>query len=159
MIKLKEKLYEFFSLLMFILVIILSIKIFDNNYYFEFNKISLANLFTYNFNLNNIFINNDDKSVNKEFKYIKDNDLYFSTSNYIFSIDDCFVYKINKEQIITLLINKWYAIYYGEFEVFVNEGDYVEKNKKIANYFNGFNICLIKGDEIINYEEYIKNPF
>ena len=32
----KEKLYEFFSFLMFILVVILSIKIFDNNYYYNF---------------------------------------------------------------------------------------------------------------------------
>jgi hypothetical protein len=47
----------------------------------------------------------------------------------------------------------------GEFNSFIFNGDYVEKDSIIGEYFEPFTLYFYKDDKLYSYEEYIRNSF
>lgn len=155
----KEKLYESFSLFLFVIIIVLSIKIFNTSYVIDINKINLGYIYLNTFNINNLFkIKSKSNNVNNDiiFKECKENE-YITNSSYIPCINDGVVYVANINQIIINQNDGYLLFINGFFEPLINKGDYVERNVTIALYIDTFEIYFTKGNIKYDYQEYIKN--
>lgn len=153
----KEKAFNLLSFIMFILIIILSINVFNYNFYFEFDKNKIGNLYTYTFNINNLFKNIlNNQLVNSEIKYYKTENKYYSNDYKLYSLNPGIVIFSNDNRILISQNNKYYLEYLGNFFSYVLKGDYVEKNIVIAEAYDYFYINIYNENRVISYEEYLK---
>lgn len=154
----REKLYESFSFFLFISIIFLSIKIFNNSYTFDISKINLAFIYSKGINLNNLLNSNYTNKVDKEIVIINlKKDEYITNSSYICSINYGVVNYVDMNQIIINQNNGYKLFYIGLFEPNIKKGDYVEKDTIIATYYDSFNLYFTKDNIQYDYQEYIKN--
>lgn len=155
-----KNLFNKITSLLFIVFIILSFKIINSNYYIDIsNKEYLNNLFNLTFNYNNLFNkNNLDTNVNGNIKYIKLNNKYITDSSLLYSLKEGIIYtSLNK---IIIKQNDGYDfVIEGEFNTFIFNGDYVEIDSIIGEYFEPFTLYFYKDDNLYSYEEYIRNSF
>ena len=156
---LHHELLHYLTMILFILIIILSIKCFNKEFVFEFNKNYLASVYSNIFNFKNIFNYNNDQFVDNEINYYKKDNKYISNSNIIKTIDSGVIKKCNNNEIYIFQNNNYIAIFIGYFDLYINNNDYVEKGSIIAMYFEPFSIYFIKDGEIFTYEEYIAYSF
>lgn len=152
----KEKAFNFLSLTMFAVIIFLFINIFNSNYYFEFNKSNIAKFFTNTLNFKNLFAINKDQLVNKNIEYIQNNGLYYSETNEIYALEDGVIVKINSEEILIYQNNNYYLQYFGNFDVLIKKGDYIEKGTILGLTYNEFNIRIYDNEKFYTYEEYLQ---
>ena len=155
--KILAKSYYFLTSLLFLLIIILSIKCFNKEYILDIDKDKIAKLYTNIFNFKTLFRNTNDETVDNEIVYIKTNDKYICSSNNIVSIYDGVVEKCDSSNIVITQNNRYTICFYGDFNLMINKGDYVEKGSIIAGYFEPFTLLFCKDGEIFTYEEYISN--
>ena len=155
-----EKAFNLLTLLMFNLIILLSISIFNGNYYFDFNKSKISEFFSLTMNFNNFFKNKDkNELVNIENKYQKNGDKYYSVDSRIYSIEDGIIIGLNNKKISIIQNDRYLLNYIGDFILNIHEGDYVEKNTIIAITYDYFYIEISNGENNVTYEEYLHNSF
>jgi len=153
----KEKAFYFLSLIMFLIIIALSILTFNSNFYFDFDKSKVANIFSSALNFKNVFGNTEkDKDVDFQINYLKYDNYYLSNTNKIYSLDDGIVLKSTNKNIKIIQNDGYYLEYIGNFEYQVNVGDYVEKEIAIGISYELFNLILYKNNVYYSYEEYIE---
>ena len=155
-----KNLFNKITSLLFIVFIILSFKIINSNYYIDIsNKEYLNNLFILTFNYNNLFNkNNLDINVNGNIKYIKLNNKYITDSSLLYSLKEGIIYT-SSNKIIIKQNDGYDFVIEGEFNTFIFNGDYVEKDSIIGEYFKPFLLYFYKDDKLYSYEEYIRNSF
>lgn len=154
-----DKKFTFISMVLFILIIVLSIQIFNSDIYFDFNKINFANIYR---NLASLKINlnySKDKIVNYEQNYIKDGSSYYSKNNEIYSLNDGVIIYCNEEKIVIHQNDDYFVRYDGYFILNVNKYDYVEKNTKVAFSYQLFDIEIYNKHDTISFEKYLQITF
>lgn len=154
-----DKKFTFISMVLFILIIVLSIQIFNSNIYFDFNKINFANIYR---NLASLKINlnySKDKIVNYEQNYIKDGSSYYSKNNEIYSLNDGVIIYCNEDKIVIHQNDDYFVRYDGYFILNVNKYDYVEKNTKVAFSYQLFDIEIYNKHDTISFEKYLQITF
>lgn len=154
-----DKKFTFISMVLFILIIVLSIQIFNSDIYFDFNKINFANIYR---NLASLKINlnySKDKIVNYEQNYIKDGSSYYSKNNEIYSLNDGVIIYCNEDKIVIHQNDDYYVRYDGYFILNVNKYDYVEKNTKVAFSYQLFDIEIYNKHDTISFEKYLQITF
>ena len=154
-----DKKFTFISMVLFILIIVLSIQIFNSDIYFDFNKINFANIYR---NLASLKINlnySKDKIVNCEQNYIKDGSSYYSKNNEIYSLNDGVIIYCNEDKIVIHQNDDYYVRYDGYFILNVNKYDYVEKNTKVAFSYQLFDIEIYNKHDTISFEKYLQITF
>lgn len=154
----KEKAFNFISFLLFVIIIILSINIFNRSFYFDFDKSIINNFFSSTLNFKNFFKNpNQNTLVNTLASYQKIDNRYYSSDGRIYSIDDGIIIYANNGFISIMQSNNYKINYKGEFIVQVKDGDYIEKNVAIGYTYESFVIEIFNDNVSVPYEEYIKN--
>ena len=154
-----DKKFTFISMVLFILIIVLSIQIFNSDIYFDFNKINFANIYR---NLASLKINlnySKDKIVNYEQNYIKDGSSYYSKNNEIYSLNDGVIIYCNEDKIVIHQNDDYFVRYDGYFILNVNKYDYVEKNTKVAFSYQLFDIGIYNKHDTISFEKYLQITF
>jgi len=154
-----DKKFTFISMVLFILIIVLSIQIFNSDIYFDFNKINFANIYR---NLASLKINlnySKDKIVNYEQNYIKDGSSYYSKNNEIYSLNDGVIIYCDEEKIVIHQNDDYFVRYDGYFILNVNKYDYVEKNTKVAFSYQLFDIEIYNKHDTISFEKYLQITF
>lgn len=154
-----DKKFTFISMVLFILIIVLSIQIFNSDIYFDFNKINFANIYR---NLASLKINlnySKDKIVNYEQNYIKDGSSYYSKNNEIYSLNDGVIIYCNEDKIVIHQNDDYFVRYDGYFILNVNKYDYVEKNTKVAFSYQLFDIEIYNKHDTISFEKYLQITF
>ena len=154
-----DKKFTFISMILFILIIVLSIQIFNSDIYFDFNKINFANIYR---NLASLKINlnySKDKIVNYEQNYIKDGSSYYSKNNEIYSLNDGVIIYCNEDKIVIHQNDDYFVRYDGYFILNVNKYDYVEKNTKVAFSYQLFDIEIYNKHDTISFEKYLQITF
>lgn len=154
-----DKKFTFISMVLFILIIVLSIQIFNSDIYFDFNKINFANIYR---NLASLKINlnySKDKIVNYEQNYIKDGSSYYSKNNEIYSLNDGVIIYCNDDKIVIHQNDDYFVRYDGYFILNVNKYDYVEKNTKVAFSYQLFDIEIYNKHDTISFEKYLQITF
>ena len=154
-----DKKFTFISMVLFILIIVLSIQVFNSDIYFDFNKINFANIYR---NLASLKINlnySKDKIVNYEQNYIKDGSSYYSKNNEIYSLNDGVIIYCDEEKIVIHQNDDYFVRYDGYFILNVNKYDYVEKNTKVAFSYQLFDIEIYNKHDTISFEKYLQITF
>lgn len=154
-----DKKFTFISMVLFILIIVLSIQIFNSDIYFDFNKINFANIYR---NLASLKINlnySKDKIVNYEQNYIKDGSSYYSKNNEIYSLNDGVIIYCDEKKIVIHQNDDYFVRYDGYFILNVNKYDYVEKNTKVAFSYQLFDIEIYNKHDTISFEKYLQITF
>lgn len=154
-----DKKFTFISMVLFILIIVLSIQVFNSDIYFDFNKINFANIYR---NLASLKINlnySKDKIVNYEQNYIKDGSSYYSKNNEIYSLNDGVIIYCDEKKIVIHQNDDYFVRYDGYFILNVNKYDYVEKNTKVAFSYQLFDIEIYNKHDTISFEKYLQITF
>ena len=155
-----DKIYNYLTFIFFFLIIFLSIKCFNKSIILEFNKIKIANIYSNFFDFKNIINNTNDKTVDNEIIYIKNQNKYITNSNVLVSIDNGVVRIAKNDKIIILQNNSYNVVFEGDFNVQIKDNDYIEKGSIIGSYFEPFLLYFIDNNgEIYTYEEYLAIAF
>ncbi len=152
-----NKLYEFFSLILFIFVIILATLTFNCTFNYNLNDINLNYVYKLCFNFKNIFVNRSQiNNVNNDIKYIKINDKYITNSIYIYSLNDGYIYSIDDDGFVIKQNDGFFVNFVGKFDLNFYIKDYIEKDVILGMYYDQFLLYFIKDNKQYDYEEYIK---
>lgn len=153
-----ENLFNFITFLLFTMIIVLSISVFNSKYVINIDKDNLAKLFTNNLVFKNIFKNNTNNIiVNENIEFIKNNDGYITNDSNINAIYDGVILLCNYSNIV-ITQNDGYTVYFnGIFECNVKNNDYVERGSIIATYYEPFSIYFENKEKRFTYEEYLEN--
>ena len=90
--------------------------------------------------------------------YFKISFISSECSSLLYSLKEGIIY-INLNKIIIKQNDGYDFIIQGEFNTFIFNGDYVDKDSIIGEYFEPFTLYFYKDDKLYSYEEYIRNSF